>query len=69
MTAETDDRVVPMHSLKFAATLQHAAGGESENPLLVRVETRAGHGMGKPVSKLIDETADTFGFLLHHLQG
>jgi len=68
MTAESDDRVVPMHSLKFAATLQHAAGGESENPLLVRVETRAGHGMGKPVSKLIDETADTFGFLLHHLR-
>jgi prolyl oligopeptidase len=68
MTAETDDRVVPMHSLKFAAALQHAAGGQSPNPLLVRVETRAGHGMGKPVSKLIDETADTFGFLLHHLQ-
>ncbi|MCB2223950.1 MAG: prolyl oligopeptidase family serine peptidase [Actinobacteria bacterium] len=68
MTAEGDDRVVPMHSLKFAATLQHAAGGSSENPLLVRVETRAGHGLGKPVSKLIDETADTFGFLLHHLR-
>ena len=67
MTAESDDRVVPMHSLKFIATLQHVAGGRSENPLLVRVETRAGHGMGKPVSKLIEETADTFGFLLHHL--
>ncbi|MBU1226229.1 MAG: prolyl oligopeptidase family serine peptidase [Actinobacteria bacterium] len=68
MTAASDDRVVPMHSLKFVATLQHAAGGASEQPLLVRVETRAGHGLGKPVSKLIDETADTFGFLLHHLR-
>ena len=69
MTAQSDDRVVPMHSLKFIATLQHAAGGQSEVPLLVRVETRAGHGLGKPASKLIDETADTFGFLLHHLRG
>ncbi|MCJ7724914.1 MAG: prolyl oligopeptidase family serine peptidase, partial [Acidimicrobiia bacterium] len=68
MTAESDDRVVPMHSLKFTATLQHAADGRSDHPLLVRVETRAGHGLGKPVSKLIDETADTFGFLLHHLR-
>ncbi len=67
MTAESDDRVVPMHSLKFAAALQYAAGGSSGNPLLVRVETRAGHGLGKPTSKLIEETADTFGFLLHHL--
>jgi prolyl oligopeptidase len=69
MTAESDDRVVPMHSLKFAAELQHAAGGRSRHPLLVRVETRAGHGLGKPMSKLIDETADAFGFLLHHLSG
>ncbi|MEX1287161.1 MAG: prolyl oligopeptidase family serine peptidase [Acidimicrobiia bacterium] len=67
LTAETDDRVVPMHSLKFAATLQHAAGGTSERPLLVRVETRAGHGLGKPTSKLIDEAADAYGFLAHHL--
>ena len=67
LTAETDDRVVPMHSLKFIAELQHAAGGHSDRPLLVRVETRAGHGLGKPTSKLIDEAADIFGFLLHHL--
>jgi prolyl oligopeptidase len=67
MTAETDDRVVPMHSLKFVAELQHAAGGASDHPLLVRVETRAGHGLGKPTSKLIDEAADIFGFLAHHL--
>ncbi|MDH5614975.1 MAG: prolyl oligopeptidase family serine peptidase [Acidimicrobiia bacterium] len=66
-TAESDDRVVPMHSLKFAAAVQHAAGGNSEQPLLVRVETRAGHGLGKPTSKLIDESADIFAFLLHHL--
>ncbi|NND84097.1 MAG: S9 family peptidase [Acidimicrobiia bacterium] len=66
-TAETDDRVVPMHSHKFAAELQHAAGGSSERPLLERIDRRAGHGLGKPVSKLIDESADFYGFLLHHL--
>jgi prolyl oligopeptidase len=65
-TAETDDRVVPMHALKLAAALQRSAGGSSEQPLLVRVETRAGHGMGKPTSKLIEESADIFGFILHH---
>jgi prolyl oligopeptidase len=65
-TAETDDRVVPMHALKLAAALQYAAGGSSDQPLLVRVETRAGHGMGKPTSKLIEESADIFGFILHH---
>lgn len=67
LTAETDDRVVPMHSHKFIAEVQHAAGGKSENPLLERVETRAGHGLGKPTSKLIDEAADVYAFLLHHL--
>jgi prolyl oligopeptidase len=67
LTAESDDRVVPMHALKFAAAVQHAAGGASTEPLLVRVETRAGHGLGKPTSKLIDEAADVYGFLLHHL--
>lgn len=66
-TAESDDRVVPMHSLKLAAAVQHASDGVSGHPLLVRVETRAGHGMGKPTSKLIDEAADIFAFLLHHL--
>lgn len=67
LTAETDDRVVPMHSHKFIAEMQHAAGGVSDNPILERVETRAGHGLGKPTSKLIDEAADIFGFMLHHL--
>ncbi len=66
-TAESDDRVVPMHSLKLAAAMQYAAGGASEQPLLVRIETRAGHGLGKPTSKLVDESADIFAFLLHHL--
>lgn len=65
-TAEGDDRVVPMHSYKLAAELQHAAGGSSEEPLLVRIETRAGHGMGKPTDKLINEWADTYAFVLHH---
>ena len=65
-TAESDDRVVPMHSHKFAATIQAAAGGRSENPLLLRVETRAGHGMGKPTAKVIEESADIYAFLLHH---
>ena len=65
-TAEGDDRVVPMHSLKLIAELQHRAGGSSAQPLIVRVETRAGHGMGKPTAKLIEEAADTYAFVLHH---
>ena len=65
-TADGDDRVVPMHSLKFAAQLQHSAGGSSGRPLIVRIDTRAGHGMGKPTKKLIDEAADTYAFVLHH---
>jgi len=67
LTAETDDRVVPMHSHKFVAEMQHAAGGSSAAPILERIETRAGHGMGKPTSKLIDEAADVYGFMLHNL--
>jgi prolyl oligopeptidase len=67
-TAESDDRVVPMHALKLAAAVQHAAGGSSDTPLLVRVETRAGHGLGKPTSKLIEASADVYAFLLEHLK-
>ncbi len=67
-TAESDDRVVPMHSHKLAAELQHRAGGSSERPLLERVETRAGHGLGKPTSKLIEEAADIYAFLLANLR-
>ena len=60
-TADHDDRVIPGHSLKYAAALQAAQEGPA--PILIRVETRAGHGAGKPVSKLIDEWADRFAFL------
>ncbi|HEV8579779.1 MAG TPA: prolyl oligopeptidase family serine peptidase [Thermoanaerobaculia bacterium] len=66
-TADHDDRVVPAHSFKFAAALQRANGGP--NPTLIRIETRAGHGGGKPVSKKIEEAADEISFLLHELQG
>jgi prolyl oligopeptidase len=66
-TADHDDRVVPAHSFKFAAALQRANGGP--NPTLIRIETRAGHGGGKPVSKKIEETADEMSFLFHALQG
>jgi len=60
-TADTDDRVVPSHAKKFAATLQAAAVGD--NPILLRVETKAGHGGGKPTSKVIQETSDIYAFL------
>jgi prolyl oligopeptidase len=65
-TADHDDRVIPAHSFKFAATLQSAQAGPA--PVLIRIETRAGHGGGKPTTKLIDETADKFGFLVRALK-
>lgn len=65
MTADTDDRVVPMHSFKFAAALQRAQAGSA--PILLRIETRAGHGQGTPVSKLIDIAADRWAFLVKEL--
>lgn len=64
-TADTDDRVVPSHSRKFVAALQHAAKGD--NPVLLRVETKAGHGRGKPTAKRIEEAADMYSFIFHHL--
>ena len=64
-TADTDDRVVPAHSFKFAARLQEVQRGDA--PVLIRVETSAGHGAGTPVSKLIDETTDELAFLVHVL--
>ncbi len=60
-TADHDDRVVPAHSFKFAATLQAAQGGDQ--PVLIRIETRAGHGAGKPTTKIIEEAADRWSFL------
>lgn len=60
-TGDHDDRVVPAHSFKFAAALQQAQAGE--NPTLIRIETRAGHGAGTPTTKLIDTAADVFAFL------
>jgi len=64
-TADTDDRVVPGHSFKFAARLQVAHAGEA--PVMIRIETRAGHGAGKPTSKVIEEIADQWAFLVKHL--
>jgi len=60
-TADRDDRVVPWHSFKFGAALQHAQG--CDNPILVRVETRAGHGAGKPTWMRIEEVTDAWSFL------
>jgi len=65
-TADHDDRVVPAHSFKFAAALQAAHKGDA--PVLIRIETRAGHGAGKPTSKLIEETADVWAFLVRTFQ-
>ena len=64
-SADTDDRVVPAHAKKFVATLQAKAAGI--NPILLRVETKAGHGAGKPISKIIDEQTDIYSFLVKTL--
>ncbi len=64
-TADTDDRVVPGHSFKFAAQLQQCQAGDS--PVLIRIETRAGHGSGRPTSMIIEEQADMYAFLAKNL--
>ncbi|MGH9379732.1 MAG: prolyl oligopeptidase family serine peptidase [Thermoanaerobaculia bacterium] len=64
-TADHDDRVVPAHSFKFASRLQAAQAGE--DPVLIRIETRAGHGGGKPTTKQIEEARDVLAFALHHV--
>ena len=64
-TADTDDRVVPGHSFKFAAALQ--ANHKGPNPVLIRIETKAGHGAGKPTTKIIEEVADQWAFLVKTL--
>jgi len=60
-TADHDDRVASGHSFKYAAALQHAQEGPA--PVLIRIETKAGHGAGKPTAKIIEETADRWAFL------
>ena len=64
-TADHDDRVVPAHSFKFAATLQAAQQGT--NPTLIRIEEDAGHGAGTPVSKTIEQYGDIYGFTLWNM--
>jgi len=64
-TADHDDRVVPAHSFKFAARLQEYHAGE--NPVLIRIDTNAGHGSGKPVSMIIDEYADMWAFYFQNI--
>jgi prolyl oligopeptidase len=65
-TADTDDRVVPGHSFKFAAELQRCQAGDA--PVLIRIETRAGHGAGTPTSKQIEEVADWYAFVLENIE-
>lgn len=68
-TADTDDRVVPGHSFKYAARMQASQGGSAENgeePLLIRIQTRGGHGSGRSTDQLVGEFADMWAFIAHH---
>jgi prolyl oligopeptidase len=73
-TADHDDRVVPLHSFKYMAQLQHVVGAVGSShalarpsrPLVIRIECKAGHGAGKPTSKRIEEQADIFAFILKY---
>jgi len=64
-TADHDDRVVPAHSFKYAATLQAASNGK--NPTLIRIDSKAGHGSGKPMSKVLEEQADIYSFIMYNM--
>lgn len=64
-TGDHDDRVVPAHSFKYAAAMQHAQAGDA--PILIRIETRAGHGGGKPTQMIIEEIADSYAFMMKTL--
>ncbi len=64
-TADHDDRVVPAHSFKFAATLQ--ACNDGTNPTIIRIDSKAGHGSGKPMSKVLEEQADIYSFIMYNL--
>ncbi len=66
MTSDHDDRVVPAHSMKFGATLQELA--DPSSVILVRVESKAGHGAGKPTTKIVDEAVDIYSFILYYTQ-
>ncbi len=66
-TAESDSRVDPMHARKFAAALQAATSAPADRPVLLRIETRAGHGVGKPAWKQADEGADLWSFVFWQL--
>ncbi|MCL2065181.1 MAG: prolyl oligopeptidase family serine peptidase [Candidatus Cloacimonetes bacterium] len=66
-TADHDDRVVPAHSFKFTATLQELNKDNGINPILIRIETNAGHGAGTPLSKIISEVTDKWSFVFYHL--
>jgi prolyl oligopeptidase len=63
MTAESDTRVDPLHAKKMAALLQAEAANGKDRPILLRIETRAGHGAGKPITKILDELTDMYSFL------
>jgi len=65
-TADHDDRVFPAHSFKFAARLQEVQSGPE--PVMIRIETKAGHGSGKPTTMRIEEAADTLSFLVRELE-
>jgi prolyl oligopeptidase len=64
-TADHDDRVVPAHSFKFAATLQECHSGST--PVLIRIDTKAGHGSGKPLAKVLEEQADIYSFIMYNM--
>ncbi|MDO4165101.1 MAG: prolyl oligopeptidase family serine peptidase [Bacteroides sp.] len=64
-TADHDDRVVPAHSFKFAATLQ--ACNDGQNPTIIRIDSKAGHGAGKPMSKVLEEQADIYSFIMYNM--
>jgi prolyl oligopeptidase len=67
MTAESDTRVDPMHAVKMAALLQAEAANGPERPILLRVDAKAGHGVGKPIAKLVDDAVDVWSFLFWQL--
>lgn len=67
MTAESDTRVDPMHAVKMAALLQAEAANDPERPILLRVDAKAGHGVGKPIAKLLDDAVDVWSFLFWQL--